>query len=171
MAPCAAPCTAGHATWYNINILLLWPDNDYAIIIVAEGTPHRYKIIYPCSRVIMEEFSEAAKANAFKFLAEFSDKPVPTIKEDAPPPLPLHWPRIADDELEGTVLDMARCYLAVKWVVCERKCQYTWSDTDASARLVSELIAFTLRYLIEPTVTAYCKTLCVRFYSLGNGFQ
>ena len=62
----------------------------------------------------MEEFSEAAKANAFKFLAEFSERPVPTIKEDAPPPLPLHWPRIADDELEGTVLDMARCYLAVK---------------------------------------------------------
>ena len=62
----------------------------------------------------MEEFSETTKANALKFLSEFSAKPVPAIKEDAPPPLPLHWPRIAEYELEGTVLDMARCYLAVK---------------------------------------------------------
>ena len=68
-----------------------------------------------CGRsAVMEEFSVAAKANAQKFLAGFADKPVPTIKVDAPPPLPLHWPRIADYELEGTVLDMVRCYLAVK---------------------------------------------------------
>ena len=62
----------------------------------------------------MEKFSVAAKANAQRFLAGFADKTVPTIKEDAPPPLPLHWPRIAEYELEATVLDMARCYLAVK---------------------------------------------------------
>lgn len=89
----------------------------------VEGTPHHYLLaIYvgllaelSCVRsAIMEEFSVAAKANAQRFLARFADKPVPTIKVDAPPPLPLHWPRIAEYELEGTVLDMVRCYLAVK---------------------------------------------------------
>lgn len=62
----------------------------------------------------MEKFSVAARASAQRFLAGFADKPVPTIKVDAPPPLPLHWPRIAAYELEATVLDMVRCYLAVK---------------------------------------------------------
>lgn len=62
----------------------------------------------------MEEFSEGTKAKALEFLTEFSVKPVPTIKEDSPPPLPLHLPRVADYELEATVLDMVRCYLAVK---------------------------------------------------------
>ena len=56
----------------------------------------------------------AARASAQRFLAGFADKPVPTIRVDAPPPLPLHWPRIAAYELEATVLDMVRCYLAVK---------------------------------------------------------
>lgn len=62
----------------------------------------------------MEKFSVAARASAQRFLAGFADKPVPTIRVDAPPPLPLHWPRIAAYELEATVLDMVRCYLAVK---------------------------------------------------------
>lgn len=85
------------------------------------GHAHRYKTHdsndtaqQDDSEYIMEEFSEAARANALKFLSEFSVKPVPVIRDDAAPPLPLHWPHIADYELEGTVLDMARCYLAVK---------------------------------------------------------
>ena len=87
----------------------------------AEGTPHTVPIsslqgdlLSFGQSAIMEAFSVAAKANAQRFLARFAGKPVPTIKVDAPPPLPLHWPRIAEYELEGTVLDMVRCYLAVK---------------------------------------------------------
>ncbi len=61
------------------------------------------------------EFSESAKANAVKFLKEFTASgAVPGSGNDSEVDLPvrMNWPSVSDEEVEGECLDMAKGYLA-----------------------------------------------------------
>ena len=60
------------------------------------------------------EFSEAAKANAAKFLAEISAGGAARVDEDQPLPVRLNWNTVSEEEVEAECLDMARSYLARK---------------------------------------------------------
>lgn len=62
------------------------------------------------------EFSETSKANALKFLEEFTSEGSAPALED---PLPVRptWPQMETDELEAECLDMARRYLSGKLAV------------------------------------------------------
>lgn len=57
------------------------------------------------------EFTEDAKANAAKFLKEFSKSGPP---EGEALPVRSHWSSLFEEEVEGECLDMARTYLARK---------------------------------------------------------
>lgn len=61
----------------------------------------------------LQQFSEASKACALKFLEEFTSSEVLPSGED-PLPLRTNWPQLDKGELEGECLDIARRYLAHK---------------------------------------------------------
>lgn len=61
----------------------------------------------------LQQFSEASKACALKFLEEFTGNEVLPSGEE---PLPLRtiWPQLERGEMEGECLDIAKRYLAQK---------------------------------------------------------
>ncbi len=57
------------------------------------------------------EFSEVAKTNAVKFLKDVSASGAAPDPQGA---VPMNWPSVSDEEVEGECLAMARGYLARK---------------------------------------------------------
>lgn len=61
------------------------------------------------------EFSEASKACALQFLEHFTSSEVLPGAEE-PLPLRTNWPLLEPEEMEGECLDIARRYLAGRFV-------------------------------------------------------